>query len=850
MQTRRLIKQALAYLLLFMFFVLIYQYLISISDPTSKALISGQQGIIINESYYLDKTRTLTLEQLRQSNELLIPQGLNTIPWSFEQQAYWIHLTISNSQNDSVKLRVHFANPMLEQLDIYQLNHEEVLSEKQHRKLGWQQDRLSRLDRAIPSHEIQLAAQSSTQVYIRIATEGIAKTPIRFYLQDDFAQLVSFSLLIWGSFVGILIAISLYNLVLYWGLKDGIYLVYIGYITSVLMMLGVVLGFGHYIWPESIIRYLRINIVAVNTALMIFSIAFAILFFNAHKNRTRIVTACLYFLAYLIAFALISLGLPEYISAPIFFLSMVFVYPLALALIIQQMMKNYHWARLYIISWVPLLIAGALQPMGLTGVIKDSFLIHHALMIGVLIEVVLMAMALAVRMQYKKTRALYKATHEPETQLANINLLESKAQQLISQKQRFSLAVISIESFSNLLPYVSNTDNNDLMIMLTKNIERRLHQQDNFIVLEHVKKQPHKIAKINEGTFAVLIELTSKPVKERERINRQLEFVAKEMTTGAQVGELLINLTFKIGVSLIDEEAQTTSISDRLKQAYQALEQGKNASQTISYYQQEQALNVAQRLALAADLQQALRQNHLQLYHQPQINLTNKQVDGSEALLRWTHSEKGFIPPDTFIQLAEDTGVINELTLWVIDKACQQLEQLIQEGHKQHNVSVNISGQDIAEKNFLDNIRGIVNRYDIPLNCLTFELTESVMVNDFHHLSQVMQALSEMGIQVAIDDYGTGYSSLLYISQLPFNEIKIDKSFVINLTESERNLTIVRTTIEMAKSLELKIVAEGIENSEIEKILEQHKCHIVQGYYYQKPIEFNEYLSWLKKYKV
>ena len=222
-------------------------------------------------------------------------------------------------------------------------------------------------------------------------------------------------------------------------------------------------------------------------------------------------------------------------------------------------------------------------------------------------------------------------------------------------------------------------------------------------------------------------------------------------------------------------------------------------------------------------------------------------MDGSEALLRWTHPEKGFIPPDTFIQLAEDTGVINELTLWVIDKACQQLEQLIQEGHKQHNVSVNISGQDIAEKNFLDNIRSIVNRYDIPLNCLTFELTESVMVNDFHHLSQVMQALSEMGIQVAIDDYGTGYSSLFYISQLPFNELKIDKSFVINLDHSERNLTIVRTTIEMAKSLGLKLVAEGIENQQIEDVLKQHDCHIVQGYYYQKPIAFSQYLNWLNE---
>ena len=282
-----------------------------------------------------------------------------------------------------------------------------------------------------------------------------------------------------------------------------------------------------------------------------------------------------------------------------------------------------------------------------------------------------------------------------------------------------------------------------------------------------------------------------------------------------------------------------------LKQAYQGLEQGKRKGLLFGFYQPEQAYNVAQRLALAADLQQALREGQLQLFHQPQINLATKQVDGSEALLRWQHKELGFIPPDVFIPIAEDTGVINELTLWVVETACQQMQAMIKEGYLQHNVSINISGRDISEDNFLPSVKKIVSRYNFPLNNLTFELTESVMVNDFLHLSHSMKELSEMGIQVAIDDYGTGYSSLLYISQLPFNEIKIDKSFVLNLEHSDRDLTIVRTTIEMAKSLGLKIVAEGIENEKVEAILSQHDCHLVQGYHYQKPIAFKDYIKWL-----
>ena len=150
---------------------------------------------------------------------------------------------------------------MLEQLNIYQIKDNVLVAEK---ALGWQETKLSRMNRSIPSYEFQIKPHGTLELYARIATNGISKTPIDIYLKDDFSSLVRFTFLIWGSFVGILIAMALYNLVLFFGLKDRVYLVYTGYITSVLMMLGVVIGFGHYIWPESIIRFLRESIVAVN----------------------------------------------------------------------------------------------------------------------------------------------------------------------------------------------------------------------------------------------------------------------------------------------------------------------------------------------------------------------------------------------------------------------------------------------------------------------------------------------------------------------------------------------------------------------------------------------------------
>jgi len=629
--------------------------------------------------------------------------------------------------------------------------------------------------------------------------------------------------------------------VLYAGLKDGVYLVYIGYIVSVLMMLGVVMGFGHYIFTEAMIRWLRLHIVPINISVVIFTLSFALLFFNTLKNQTRIVRWCFRYVALLIAFAFVSLALPEYIAAPIFFVSMAVLYPLVAVLLFQQFRLKHKWARYYLVSWVPLIISGAIQPMSLTGAIESSFLTHHALMIGVSIEVVLMAMGLASRMQYKKEKALFNAVHDPGTLLPNAALLEHRINELVENKQNFSVCLIEVADFSALQPYISNTDTNDLMVMISRVVNRELLFQPQFMVLEEVEHQDHKLAQIKDGLLAVIL---TEEAGSSEELFRTIQ---QHLTSGAQIGELYIALAVTFGVSSFGRHDDELLL-DVVKQAQQALEQARYETSAIAYYRADQAYSFAQRLSLAANLQAALRRDDLELYHQPQVNLDSGVVDGSEALLRWRHPELGYIPPTEFIPLAEDTGIVNEITLWVIDRACRDLETLISRGIDNHNVSVNISGKDIAEPGFLTNVRGILGKYSIPLSNLTFELTESATVRDFHLLTETLHSLAEMGIQVAIDDYGTGYSSLFYISELPFSELKIDKSFVVDIDTSERHRTIVKTTLEMAKNMGLKVVAEGIESVAIEALLREYGCHIAQGFYYQKPIPFTQYLEWLDKH--
>ena len=273
------LRYVIVSLLLAVLFMLVYQLLTTISDPTQKALKLDHKlnPIAITTAYHLDPSGEISLKQLILKPALL-SNDISLIPWSFEQQAYWLKLQLYNGDSENQDLVLHLDNLMLEQLDVYQLDAENKIVATH--ALGWQQQQLSRAQRSMPHIAFVLQPQQVSQFYIRIQTEGIAKTPIKIYQQADFNRLAQFIFLLWGIFTGILIMTAMYNLVLYLGLKDPIYLIYVGYILSILMMYGVVIGFGHYIWPENFIRLIREHIVTANILALIFTVSFAILFFN------------------------------------------------------------------------------------------------------------------------------------------------------------------------------------------------------------------------------------------------------------------------------------------------------------------------------------------------------------------------------------------------------------------------------------------------------------------------------------------------------------------------------------------------------------------------------------------
>jgi EAL domain-containing protein (putative c-di-GMP-specific phosphodiesterase class I) len=835
------LKMKVLPIVLLMILLLISSFFIfTIGNPTENN-INNDTNFEISSSYIItDKNQRFSDVMARRTS--FVSSAVTDLPWSFEQHAYWLNLKIKNNSEEVKKLVSHFDNSMLDDLKIFQVDqNNSVINQVQ---LGDHQESLPFNQRITPHYSFEIAANSESNLYIRIATTGISNTPIHVYQQVKFSQLVQKMHLLWGVFIGVLVIIGLYNLVLYFSVMDRVYLTYNAYILSCLALMGIVTGGGFYIFPIQFQLFLNHHVIAVNCLMTIFVLLFLVQFLKVHIHRLWYYWLAMGTIVVVSTLLIVSLWLPEYITAQIFFLLMPCIYVVCFTLIITKIKDGLQWGKLYIYSWFPLLLGGAIQPMVLTDVIEYSFLSHHAFMIGVLLEIVLMAMALADRMRFQREQTIFNATHEIKSCLPNLSLLKSAINDLLISEKEFAVCLINIENYHSLLPYLEHEQLQKLESEVVNNISPILNLDQSAFVISTFNNRKQKIAKAKDGGLAFIIESTDQIL-----ITSLLNKIQSLILTELQISGLLIKMNTEIGVCFsLQNDKSITSASLLIQRSLLAIAQNKEKGKNLYFYHHLEKFNIKEHLSLARDLQTAIRENQLHLYHQPQVDLDNNRIYGSEVLLRWNHPEHGSIGPDIFIPIAEDTGLINELTRWVIECAFKQYQQLYVSQYTDHKISINISGKDVSQADFLTYVQDKIAEFKMPNNTVIFELTESVMISDYDGLRRLMNDLSQLGIILSIDDYGTGYSSLSYISQLKFDEIKIDKIFISDLDKSARNLTIVKTTIDMAKNLNLKIVAEGVESFPVVQRLKENGCHIVQGYYYSKPLPFEDYLIWLKNY--
>ncbi len=495
---------------------------------------------------------------------------------------------------------------------------------------------------------------------------------------------------------------------------------------------------------------------------------------------------------------------------------------------------------LYIFSFLNILLLGLVNEFHL--VESDIANIYELISLCVLLPCNISTLSFRQSMklidQYQ--RDYHNFTYEEISSLPNVKVLKKKTKRLIDQHIEFTLCAIEIDNFSLHIPYVTYSEKRNFSASINNYIHNIISNEDTLII-DECNLDVNRLAILNDGVFCFVL-LGS----DTENIVRITENILTCMNRSYAFNNFNVDISSKIGICNFPKDSN--QFDGLLNKTFHALNEYKSI---VKPYNQFDSLNVFYKqmnLILLSELKLAIISDELELFHQVQMSLENNTIYGSELLVRWNHPKYGYIPPETFISISEEAGLINQLTRWVINKAFYQQRKIFNQGFS-HKFSVNISARDITQSDLVHYICELSEQYKVPLEYLSIELTETSFVQDMNILIKFLVELRKKGIDVSIDDYGTGYSSLSYLSKLPFTELKIDREFIRFLLTDEKQQNIVKSTTSLSKNLGLKVVAEGVENKETLNFLSAYGVDVCQGFYFSKPLKFDDHIQYINSFE-
>jgi diguanylate cyclase len=309
-----------------------------------------------------------------------------------------------------------------------------------------------------------------------------------------------------------------------------------------------------------------------------------------------------------------------------------------------------------------------------------------------------------------------------------------------------------------------------------------------------------------------------------------------------EMDQLVLDSQASVGVAMFPDDGH--DVATLLQRADVAMYMAKHTQTGIEFYAPEHDENSLERLALVAELRRAIEREELVLHYQPQVDMATGGVGAVEVLVRWQHPERGLLPPADFVPTAEHTALITPLTLYVLDHALAQCRRWEEQGLRL-SVAVNVSVPQLLDLELPGELERLLERHGIGPGRLELEMTETVLMADPARALEVLTRISRLGVTLAIDDFGVGYSSLRYLKELPVDVLKIDRSFVASMTESPEDAMIVRSTIDLGRNLGMKVIAEGVEDQAALEELRALGCHVGQGYHLSHPVPADELTEWL-----
>jgi diguanylate cyclase (GGDEF)-like protein/PAS domain S-box-containing protein len=429
-------------------------------------------------------------------------------------------------------------------------------------------------------------------------------------------------------------------------------------------------------------------------------------------------------------------------------------------------------------------------------------------------------------------RFQHLAHHDPLTDLPNRLLFNARLEHALErarrEKNRVAVLFLDLDNFKSINDSLGHPTGDKLLQKVAERLTRLLRNEDT-------------VARVAGDEFIIILDGVGSP----EDASLVAEKLMADFENPVQLAGESLHISFSVGIAVFPDDGET--VTELVKNAdaamYHSKESGRNR---LSFYTSELTEGASEKLRIGNALRGAMARGELSLHYQPQYALSDGRLVGAEALLRWNHAELGAVSPDRFIPVAESTGMIIPIGGWVLRTACTQIKTWRDQGLKIDRIGVNVAGQQIDQMDILQAVDTVLETTGLEPNVLELEVTETFIMERAEQAISTLERLRDRGVTLAIDDFGTGYSSLSYLKRLPLHRLKVDKSFVDGVTDNANDIAIARAVIALARSLELEVIAEGVETAEQEAFLRAEGCDEVQGYYYSRPLPTDEFAELLR----
>jgi len=812
--------------------------------------------------YYEDVEGAKTITDVQVMPEVKWTRNNDRTPnYSYSDSVYWFRADLSNIGVDRLNGIAEVSNPLLNDIEFYFVKEGEIS------RYGVSGSRHTFRNRSLPHRsflfQFELESKQQGTVYFRVKSQSSFQVPILVASEFKYFEYDQFDLSMKFAYYGMMAVIILFNLFLYFSLREPVYLVYITFIFGFAVQQFSMHGFvTEKIWPNhpEIQEYMVLFFMPFT---MFFALEFTRRFLSLDRysprvnNFLKVYQIITIFIAALVFFADYALvGRTVAIAAVVVSLTCLIVGP-------YQWIKGQSIARYYSIAWICVAAGSALLALNKLGVVPRTGLTENGLLAGSAAEAILLSFALADRLNMERDRRfkaqrrmllesenrkqaekrlIHAALHHPITGYPNRLYFErwfDGDRNGIDIPKNFAFALIHLNRFHEINQTLGHGLADGLFTRVTQRLNAYMQQHDEFIPIEEVEHARYYTAVVESVYIGCLMDQSK--VKS---ITHGLRDLLSCLSEPLEYQQMFIDVSGTAGwVDFVPNQHDGAAL---IRSALIAADVGSRRNVSVTEYSDDINPYSARRLTLAGELRKALEENALQLYFQPQLSVKENQYTSMESLLRWFHPEYGFMPPDEFIPIAEQSGIINLLTRWVVHESLKSIAKLHGIGYE-ISVSVNISAVNLRDRKFSLMIENALSEHQIDAQYLVLEVTETAMMDDPELALSVLNDLSELGIIISIDDFGTGHSSLAYIKKLPVHEIKIDRSFVMDMDCSNDDAIIVNTTLNMCHDLGLEVVAEGVENDVIGNRLKEMKCDYLQGYGLCRPIPFDEVKTFLSE---